>query len=215
VTSLGHRPFSELLLARAYAAGVTIGPEQQRALGAYYQLLRQWNSRINLTALPLDPPTDAAVERLFIEPLVAAKILGRNDRNWIDIGSGGGSPAIPMKVSWLETSLTMVESKARKASFLREAIRSIPLVEASVAESRFESLTGRAGTADLVTVRAVRLDSRLIAGAYSLLQVGGRLAMFRSSDRASVDSFGPAFSGPAVHKLSGRSSLVVWCKRKK
>jgi 16S rRNA (guanine527-N7)-methyltransferase len=230
------RRFRDTLLARASDAGVAIDLQQGHALEAYFELLARWNRRINLTALPLDPPTDIALDRLFIEPLIAAEALGDNSyTGWIDLGSGGGSPAIPMKTAWPATKLTMVESKSRKAAFLREAIREIPLIEASVAESRFERLAGIAVAADLVTVRAVKPDSRLFVTAYSLLGVGGKLAMFCSSDQGSIDSLDtvdvmmaleeptgreftedetPAFSGPERHRLPGRSSLVVWRKRK-
>jgi 16S rRNA (guanine527-N7)-methyltransferase len=58
----------------------------------------------------------------------------------MDIGSGGGSPAIPLKLSAPAASLTMVEVKARKSAFLREAIRTLRLERSSVETARYELL---------------------------------------------------------------------------
>jgi 16S rRNA (guanine527-N7)-methyltransferase len=77
----------------------------------------------------------------------------------IDIGSGGGSPAIPMALAMASIRLLMVESKTRKSVFLREAIRAVALQGADVAASRFEELLARADlheAHDILTIRAVR-----------------------------------------------------------
>ncbi|MBW8866026.1 MAG: class I SAM-dependent methyltransferase, partial [Acidobacteria bacterium] len=107
------------------------------ALEQYFSLLARWNPKVNLTALPLNPPGDETFDRLFVEPVVAAAhIEPLNFRDaplkWIDLGSGGGSPAIPLKIVRPSWHLTMVEAKERKAAFLREAIRALRLQEADV-----------------------------------------------------------------------------------
>jgi len=96
-------------------------------LETYYRLLAQWNVKINLTALPLQPPTDSTFDRLFIEPLLAAELVPDLPGIWFDLGSGGGSPALPLKLIRPSLSLTLVESKTRKAAFLREALRALKL----------------------------------------------------------------------------------------
>jgi 16S rRNA G527 N7-methylase RsmG len=52
-------------------------------LEAYFELLTHWNARINLTALPLDPPTDETFDRLLVEPLAAAKQIPTNTRRFL------------------------------------------------------------------------------------------------------------------------------------
>ena len=66
---------------------------------------------------------DETFDRLLIEPLIASRYLPSTDCSVIDVGSGGGSPAIPLKLAMPGISLRMVESKTRKAAFLREAVR--------------------------------------------------------------------------------------------
>jgi 16S rRNA (guanine527-N7)-methyltransferase len=163
-------------------------------LEAYFRLLTQWNATINLTALPLDAPTDETFDRLLVEPLCASKQIPHDSAGvWFDLGSGGGSPAIPLKIARPLLRLTMIESKERKGAFLREAVRALGLDNASVATERFEQAAGDAGfnhRADLVTVRAVRTDAALFETAALLLATGGRLMLFRPGHVAGADPTG-------------------------
>src|SRR6516164_7658019 len=115
------------LLLRSEKASVKVSEEAIEQLGRYFELLAKWNAKINLTALPLDPPTRETLDRLFVEPLAAARYFPRDPVAWFDLGSGGGSPAIPLKILHPEASLTMVEARVRKAAFLREAVRGLVL----------------------------------------------------------------------------------------
>src|SRR5437762_13109583 len=119
--------FRELLRWRAKALNLLVSDAQAIALETYFRLLAQWNSKINLTAFPLSKPTDATFDRLLIEPLAAAQFVEDVELTWIDLGSGGGSPALPMNIARPGLRLTMVESKSRKAAFLREAARCLQL----------------------------------------------------------------------------------------
>ena len=135
------REFSERLAKRARKANVTLDPQAVESLGAYYRLLEFWNEKVNLTAFSLKDAPDEAIDRLLIEPLVAARHLhGSHGRTCtaphlgphprlLDIGSGGGSPAIPLKIAIPSLHLVMVESKTRKSAFLREAVRHLNLAE--------------------------------------------------------------------------------------
>src|SRR5207302_49744 len=101
------------------------------------------------------------------------------DGRWMDVGSGGGSPAIPLKIAHPSARLTMVESRSRKAAFLREVSRQLELSDTSVENERVEALADRSPeAAELITVRAVRLDAELTRVLRGLLQPSGRLAMF-------------------------------------
>jgi 16S rRNA (guanine527-N7)-methyltransferase len=180
--------FRSQLASRTNRASVAVPDRAPELLEAYFRLLARWNPRINLTALPLDPPTAATFDRLFVEPLAAARCFeqgqtgvrpGSDPVRWLDLGSGGGSPAIPLKVARPYWALTMVESKARKAAFLKEAARSLELKRVAVSNERFEALQpGHADLYNLVTVRAVKADAVLFEAAARLLREDGELAMF-------------------------------------
>ncbi|MEQ1908446.1 MAG: RsmG family class I SAM-dependent methyltransferase [Vicinamibacterales bacterium] len=153
------------------------------ACAAYLSELSRWNRRINLTALPLGfPIPDVTVDKLIIEPFVATTLLPSVSRVWVDLGSGGGSPAVPLRTVWREGSLTMVESRQRKCSFLRDVVRQLGLSNTKIEEGRFEALAVD-GRAHLVTIRAVKVDdgmtellSGLVAPSGFLLTFGGLVA---------------------------------------
>ena len=175
------REFKERLSRRARRARVP-QPEEIEPFETYFRLLARWNLKINLTALPLEVPTDETFDRLFIEPLVAASLLPNRAATWFDLGSGGGSPAVPLKLVRPSLSLTLVESKTRKAAFLREVVRVLRLPATTVANVRLEELTTETGTVEYVTVRAVKPDPTLVSVASRLLRIGGEFLVFSNDE---------------------------------
>ena len=102
---------------------------------------------------------------------------------FLHLGSGGGSPAIPLRILRGDGHLILVESRAKKAAFLREAIRTVGLEATAVAEMRVEDLVREysAGQASLVTVRGLRLDSVVSSVSAALLRPGGQMFVFATS----------------------------------
>ena len=159
-------------------AGLAVGAEHARRLAEYVALLLRWNERMNLTALRAD---DEGLARLVVEPLLAAQHIPRGAASLIDVGSGGGSPAIPIKIMRPELFLRMVEAKTRKAAFLREAVRRLNLVGAVVENCRHEDLRQREGLQeahDILTVRGVRVDGGAAARLQRFVKPGGALLLF-------------------------------------
>jgi 16S rRNA (guanine527-N7)-methyltransferase len=151
-------------------------------LEIYLGLLAKWNKTVNLTGFGLDPPSDDAVMRLVVEPVIVAELV-KGFRAALDVGSGGGSPALPLKLALPEMRFILVESKSRKCAFLREAVRHLELDGVEVVNSRLEDLTRSDPKpfVDLVTVRAVRLDGDLWAAIRALLlPQGGAVLHFGS-----------------------------------
>ena len=170
---------------RARRAGIDVSGTLAAQLSEYVELLRHWNRRMNLTALD---DKDAGLDRLIIEPLVAVSHVPREGRA-IDIGSGGGSPAIPLKLAIPELSLLMVESKTRKTAFLREACRQLEIEDVVVETGRYEALLSRPElheVHDLLTLRAVRIEERVLRGLQAFVKPGGALALFRGGGENDV-----------------------------
>jgi 16S rRNA (guanine527-N7)-methyltransferase len=195
--------FRNRLEQRLLDAGLTsrLDPGEFEQLEQYCQLLNRWNRRINLTSLPLQDFPAATLDRLLVEPLVAAGSLENIPASWFDLGSGGGSPAIPLKVVRPALRLTMVESSSRKAAFLREAVHVVGLSGAVVLDGRVEALAQRvrAGSVDVVTARAIRIDEGLMAAVSHLLGIGGRLLLFGSE----IEPAPPGFRVSELKKLPG------------
>jgi len=176
---MGAVELSERVRARAEAAGVTLGAGTLERLLVYFDLLAFWSRRINLTSFDLSVPGDAAIDRLLIEPIAAASLVRAGERRAIDLGSGGGSPAVPFMLAVPSIEMVMVEVREKKAAFLREVVRTLALpATVEVARIRDVAAGDRAGHFDLVTFRAVRADRELWRAVDRLLADGGRVLWF-------------------------------------
>lgn len=203
---------SERIAVRAGLAGISVAGRLSGELARYLELLLRWNVRMNLTGLRDD---DAGVDRLIVEPLVAAGRLGGGPLRLIDIGSGGGSPAIPMRLACPDVRLRMVERKGRKAAFLREAVRQLTLRGASVEARGFEELgsgLGEEARADVVTVRAVKFGEPGFRAVAGMLASGGRVFLFEGRESGADDGAAAGFeveeSLPLVESLQSRLLIL-------
>lgn len=175
---MAQRDFPTRVRRRAARAGVVVPDALLLRLDVYFTLLSRWNEKINLTALT---DLDEAVDRLILEPLVAARHVAPAARVLMDVGSGGGSPAVPLALALPRLTVTMVESKVRKSAFLREVIRQLDL-DAQVETARVEELLPRAElheAADVLSIRAVRVEGRMLHTLQAFLAPGGQLLLFR------------------------------------
>ena len=180
------RAFQERLQKRARKAGVAVTPQLGAQLEQYFSLLARWNAKINLTAFNLREPRDDAFDRLLVEPLVASQHVQPGPSSVVDIGSGSGSPAIPLRLAAPQLRLTMVEAKTRKAVFLLEALRHLSIADASVETARFEQLLTRPElheAFDLLTIRAVRVEAATLLTLQAFLKPGGQLLWFQGAGR--------------------------------
>src|SRR5262249_39317360 len=131
----------------------------------YCEMLARWNAKVNLTALTLAGYPNATIDRLLIEPLIAATQVSPDPLKWVDLGSGGGSPAIPLKIVRPNAALVMVEARSRKAAFLREVARALDLRDVTVINGRFEELTSGSSEifgVHLVTARGIKLTDEVL-----------------------------------------------------
>ncbi|MFN7982015.1 MAG: RsmG family class I SAM-dependent methyltransferase [Vicinamibacterales bacterium] len=195
---------SDRIAARLARRGLVVSESSLWSLSAYLQHLARWNRRVNLTAIPLCPSVSAAaIDKLLVEPVVATSLLACAPRTWFDLGSGGGSPAIPLRIVWRAGRLTMVESREKKGAFLRDAVRELQLASTIVETCRFEDLA-TSGSVDLITLRAVRIDAPLVSLFDSLLAPGGQILAFGGS----IDS--PLFPRVASADLPDGSLLSLF-----
>ena len=160
-----------------FTAEGVLPPQMLAQLQRYLDLLLRWNARINLTAVR-EP--EQIVTRHFGESLFSAHVLigqtsdATKSQSLADIGSGPGFPGIPIKLFAPELKLTLIESQNKKATFLREVVRTLDLDRAEVFCGRAENW-GK--TADLVTLRAVEQFENALPVAADLVTPGGKLCL--------------------------------------
>jgi len=113
-----------------------------------------------------------------------------------------------MKLAASQMSMRMVESKTRKAAFLREVVRTLQLERTEVDAVRFEELLARPllhDAFDMVTMRALRVTRTTLAEIQSFIRPGGRLMLF-----STMSSAGPFITSPYFAPVANHVLLSQW-----
>lgn len=142
-------------------SGIAVGPEVEASLQRYTELIREWNPAVSLVSQgDLDRlETSHIVDSLSLAPYVRAAC--GSGGLLLDVGSGAGFPAIPIKLVLPEIQLVMVERSERKAGFIRTVLGVLKLKGADVRSTEFPR--GVAGfTPEAVTARAVERPDKVI-----------------------------------------------------
>src|SRR5215470_18083003 len=174
--------FKETLLRIAGPLGRSLSDVDLDRFETHYRLLLKWGRRMNLTALRSE---EEIARRHFLEPLAVADLLEAQGR-LVDLGSGNGFPAIPLKVLRPELDLILVESSEKKTAFLQAVIRELRLTRARVETRRVRRL---GDLADLLpcrylTLRAVRSEDLLKGRGGPILVPGGKGLFFVTPGQA-------------------------------
>ena len=201
-------------------------------ISTYIDLLLRWNARINLTAIRKE---EDIVTRHFGESLFAARHLfprvarapspvgaahtnfspSANVLRLIDVGSGAGFPGLPIKIWAPDLNLTLIESNQKKATFLREVVRTLTLININVFQGRADAYPNP--PADVVTLRAVERFESALPIAANLVAPNGRLALLISEPQLALAkdlTSGFAWAPPLPIPLSSNRILAIGVNRK-
>ncbi|HEX9022622.1 MAG TPA: 16S rRNA (guanine(527)-N(7))-methyltransferase RsmG [Geobacteraceae bacterium] len=171
--------------------GLAVCEADIRALEIFAAELQKWNKRVNLTAITAD--NEIAIKH-FIDSLVLAAHV-RDDESVLDIGSGAGIPAIPLKIFRPAVKVVSVDAVAKKILFQRHVARLLKLEDFEAIHARVESLhSTHAGRFDVITSRAFSQLEQFVSVAHPLLATGGRLIAMK----------GPA----AVNEITNAESIL-------
>jgi len=160
--------------------GVLLSEDQANAFLVYLVELDKWNQKINLTAIRNE---QEIVVKHFLDSLsYLSGFTPSPGRRLLDMGSGAGFPALPIKIVRPEVSVTLVESVKKKASFLRHIIRTLKLTGAEVADVRTEELPETYRSAyDIVTARAFADIRSAIQAGMPFLKPEGLMVLSRGA----------------------------------
>ena len=175
-----------------------------------------WNEAINLTALR--DPAEIAV-RHVADSLAGIGLLDAlHVERFVDIGSGGGFPAIPLAVAMPVRDLLMVESIGKKVRFLNAAL---DVLRPTIDEAQsWRTFAGRAealardprhrGRWPVVTARAVASLAELVELSFPLLEPRGRLVAWKSGDPRDLDGLGAELAAAkrAAETIGGGTIVV-------
>lgn len=126
---------AEELSTGARQLGVELSEAQHAQLLAYLALLIKWNKAYNLTAVR-NP--DEMVSRHLLDSLSVMPFIHSDSERWLDVGSGGGMPGIPLAILHPHKQVTVLDSNGKKTRFLTQVKLELKLDNLQVIHKRVE-----------------------------------------------------------------------------
>ena len=206
-----------MLNQRAQEMGLTLSEENIQAFEQYVAELKKWNSKVNLTAITSD--SEIVVKHIIDSLIFAAHI--KDGESVLDIGSGAGLPAIPLKIVKPLVSVVSVDAVGKKILFQRHVARLLGFNHFEALHARVENMPD-AGTRrfDVITSRAFSRLEQFVALAAPLLAASGRLIAMKGpsaiEEMKKTDELisGRGFEISAIHSYklplnAGKRNLIV------
>ena len=168
--------FEEILTARAAEAGIPLTAEQVGQFSVYNEMLLDWNTRMNLTALTA--PEDVAVKHIIDSLTAYDAALFDGARTLIDVGTGAGLPGIPLAVYAPHLTVTLLDSLNKRVRFLTEVTAAMGLPNVRCIHARAEEAARTAehrAAYDIAVSRAVARLPVLLEYALPFVRIGGTL----------------------------------------
>jgi 16S rRNA (guanine527-N7)-methyltransferase len=194
---MGGDALKARLLAGAQEMGVALDGAQAEAMLRLTAELREWNKRINLTAItgPADMVDKHLLDSLSVQPHL-------HGRRIADIGTGAGFPGLPLAIVNPRRSFTLIEATGKKCLFVRHAVELLDIGNVEVIQARAESWKPKA-LFDCVIARALGKLADFVRVAGHLCARDGRmLAMKGRHPTAEMHALPAGWRVLALHDLS-------------
>ncbi|HLR19984.1 MAG TPA: 16S rRNA (guanine(527)-N(7))-methyltransferase RsmG [Staphylococcus sp.] len=171
----------EWLTKQLSTQGIALSEEQQRQFQIYYQMLVEWNEKMNLTSITEE---HEVYLKHFYDSIAPSFYMDLTKELTIcDIGAGAGFPSIPLKIIFPNLKVTIVDSLNKRIHFLNQLAEALELENVSFVHDRAETYGKGAyrESYDIVTARAVARLSVLSELCLPLVKKGGQLIALKSS----------------------------------
>ena len=167
--------------------GIELSDVQKDQFNRYYDLLIEWNDKINLTAIT---DKQEVIKKHFEDSLSITSVIDMNAVNsLIDVGTGAGFPGIPLKIVFPSLKLTLLDSLNKRINFLNTVVDELGLADVSAIHGRAEEY-GRdvvyRESFDLCVSRAVANLSTLSEFCLPFVKVGGYFVSYKS-EKADIE----------------------------
>lgn len=162
---------------------IILDNEQQAQFSRYKELLKEWNEKINITSITDDIEIDQKHFLDSLTPLTTNLFNGK--KKIIDIGTGGGFPGIPLKISNPELDVLLLDSLNKRIIFLNEVINELGLKNIEALHGRAEELSIRTTYReqyDICISRAVAQLNTLSEYCLPFVKVGGYFISMKGPD---------------------------------
>ncbi|MCR5254723.1 MAG: 16S rRNA (guanine(527)-N(7))-methyltransferase RsmG [Acetatifactor sp.] len=161
--------------------GITLSDLQKQQFVRYYELLIEWNSFMNLTAIT---DFDEVFKKHFVDSLSLIKVADL-DREFsvIDVGTGAGFPGLCLKIAFPKLHITLLDSLNKRLNFLNEVIDDLGLKDIKTIHGRAEDIAKKSDYReqfDISVSRAVANLTTLSEYCLPFVKVGGRFIAYKS-----------------------------------
>lgn len=147
----------EQFIAETKKLGINLTEEQLNKLDQFYNLLIEWNEKINLTRITTK---EDVYLKHFYDSLTLTKVIDLSTKETLcDVGTGAGFPGIVLKIVYPNLKITLVDALQKRVNYLNEIIKDLQLENIQAIHTRGEDLHDKY---DVVTARAVANIEKLL-----------------------------------------------------
>lgn len=185
---------------------ITLTEKQIDQFLRYYEMLVEWNEKMNLTAIT---EYEDVMKKHFVDSLALIKVYDVNKTSTvIDVGTGAGFPGLALKIAFPELQVTLLDSLNKRISFLNAVIEELGLTGIEAIHGRAEDFAKPGSlreTFDLAVSRAVANLATLSEYCMPYVKVGGMFIPYKS-DKINEEMAG---AGKAIKLLGGEVKELV------
>lgn len=128
--------FKEELAKAAAEYGISLNDTQMEQYNRYFELLVEWNEKINLTAIT--EPKEVAIKHMIDSITAYDEKLFKDGTTVIDVGTGAGFPGLPLKIFCPEIKMTLMDSLNKRIKFLQTVVEELGLKDVECVHARAE-----------------------------------------------------------------------------
>ena len=160
-------------------SNIEIGEREVGLFETYYQNLISWNQKFNLTAIT--DKRDVMIKH-FADSVIAERFFPYG-ASVVDVGSGAGFPAIPLKIVRGDIDITMLEALNKRVNFLQDTLAVLDLPGKALHLRAEEAAYGPMRESfDVATARAVTNTKQLVQYLLPLVKVGGSAILYKGAE---------------------------------
>lgn len=181
--------------------GFDLSEKQLNQFERYFELLVEWNEKINLTAIT---EKKEVYIKHFLDSLYAIKAIDFSNQSICDIGSGAGFPGIPLKIIYPDLDLTIVDALNKRIKFLDLICDELGIEANNVHARAEEYIKDKREYFDVVFARAVARLNILSELCIPFVKINGYFVALKGSNRDEIKD-----AGMAISKLGGTIEDVI------